>query len=229
MSEKEEADSTLPPAEALRREAQRRLRDKNAASVEGTAEVDVRALLHELQVHQIELEMQNEELLRAQVATQEVSDKYQDLFDFAPVGYFRLDEQGRILAVNLAGAALLGLDRSAAVKQRFGQYVATEQRAIFADFCKRVLSTEAKQVCEIELLRGEDRVRAMLEGIVSHDGGVNRSFFVTVADISQQRRAEQAMRDRDEEIGAIYENAPIIMLLVDAERRVCQAVRRRLR
>ena len=98
------------------------------------AEVDVRALVHELQVHQIELEMQNEELLRAQAAVQEVSDKYHDLFDFAPIGYFRLDGQGQILEVNLAGAALLGVDRSTAVKQRFGQYVATQSRVRFAEF-----------------------------------------------------------------------------------------------
>ena len=200
MCPKEDVDSTLPPAEALRREAQRRLRDKNAAPVESMAEVDVRALLHELQVHQIELEMQNEDLRRTQAATQQVSDKYQDLFDFAPVGYFRLDEQGRILEINLAGAALLGLVRSTAVTQRLEPFVATGHRAIFADFCNRVLSTDAKQTCEIELRRGEDRQHALLEGIVSHDDAVNRSFFLAVADISQQRRAEKAMRDRDEEI-----------------------------
>ena len=124
MSEKENADSRPSHAGDLRREAERRFHDKNAAPAESMAEVDVRALVHELQVHQIELEMQNEELLCAQAAVQEVSDKYHDLFDFAPIGYFRLDGQGQILEVNLAGAALLGLDRSTAVKQRFGQHVA---------------------------------------------------------------------------------------------------------
>ena len=64
------------------------MRDKKATPVEGMAEVDVRALVHELQVHQIELEMQNEELQRAQAAAQEASEKYYDLFDFAPVGLF---------------------------------------------------------------------------------------------------------------------------------------------
>ena len=88
------------------------------------AEADARALVHELQVHQIELEMQNEELQRAQAAAEEASEKYCDLFDFAPVGYFLWDHEGRILEVNLAGAALLGLDRSAVVQKRFGQFVA---------------------------------------------------------------------------------------------------------
>ena len=69
------------------------------------AEVDARALVHELQVHQIELEMQNEELQRARAAAEEASEKYYDLFDFAPVGYFLWDAEGRILEVNLAGAA----------------------------------------------------------------------------------------------------------------------------
>ena len=82
------------------------------------AEVDVRALVHELQVHQIELEMQNEELQRAQAAAEEASEKYHDLFDFAPVGYFLWDAEGQILEVNLAGAALLGLDRNAAIHKQ---------------------------------------------------------------------------------------------------------------
>ena len=126
MDTKAELDSTPSQADGLRGEAERRLREKNGAPVEGMAEMDVRALFHELQVHQIELEMQNEELLRAEASLQDVSDKYHDLFDFAPAGYFCLNEQGGILEVNLAGAAILGLDRSMAVKQRFGQFVALE-------------------------------------------------------------------------------------------------------
>ena len=104
-------------------------------------------------MHQIELEMQNEELQRAQAAAEEASEKYCDLFDFAPVGYFLWDHDGRILEVNLAGAALLGLDRSAVIQKRFGQFVAVEYRAAFADFCQRVLATDAKQTCEVKLLK----------------------------------------------------------------------------
>ena len=91
------------------------------------AEGDARALVHELQVHQIELEMQNEELQRARGAAEEASEKYGDLFDFAPIGYFLWDAEGRILEINLAGAALLGLDRNAMIQKQFGQFVAMEQ------------------------------------------------------------------------------------------------------
>ena len=94
------------------------------------AEEDARALVRELQVHQVELEMQNEELRRAQAAAEETSEKYCDLFDFAPVGYFLWDHEGRILEVSLAGAALLGRDRSTVVQKRFGQFVAVGNTAL---------------------------------------------------------------------------------------------------
>ncbi len=111
MTKKSEKTKTAPGSPAatdLGREAEEQVREK-VKSAERTTKTDVRALLHELQVRQIELEMQNDELLSTQTAVQEVSDKYHDLFDFAPIGYFRLDGQGRILEVNLAGASLLGL------------------------------------------------------------------------------------------------------------------------
>ena len=78
---------------------------------------DVQRLVHELQVHQIELEMQNDELRRTQLGLAEASDRYSDLYDFAPVGYFSLDEQGRILEVNLTGATLLGVARAPLLRQ----------------------------------------------------------------------------------------------------------------
>ena len=143
---------------------------------ESMAEVDARALVHELQVHQIELEMQNEELLRAQAAVQEVSDKYRDLFDFAPIGYFRLDGQGQILEINLAGAALLGLDRSTAVKHRFAQYVTPQSRVRFAELLRDALQADSRRACEIELQRNEELLYAMVEVVPARDGGVNDSL-----------------------------------------------------
>ena len=220
MNENEDVDSGPSQAADLRREAEQRLHDKNAAPVEAMTEVDARALLHELQVHQIELEMQNEELLRAQAAAQEASDKYHDLFDFAPVGYFRLDEQGRILEVNLAGAALLGLDRSTAVKQRFGQYVAIKSRARFAEFLENVLRADGKQTCEIELQRGEQRAYALLEGILAHDGGANRSFLVTATDITERKRAEHELVEGRQRLAGIVGSAMDAIISVDAAQRI---------
>jgi signal transduction histidine kinase len=79
---------------------------RESTVLRGAQAADARALVHELQVHQIELEMQNEDLQRAQAAAQEASEEYYDLFDFAPVGYFVWDHDGRILEVNLAGAIM---------------------------------------------------------------------------------------------------------------------------
>ena len=185
MNAKEAMDGKLPPAADRRQEAERRLRKKKTASAEGMAEVDVRTLLHELRVHQIELEMQSEELERARATAEEASEKYHDLFDFAPVGYFLWDVQGRILEVNLAGAALLGLDRNMLVQKRFGQFVAVEHRAAFADFCHRALLVDAKQTCEVTILKDAQAVAALVEGIAVQDRqGERKVCRAAVIDIS---------------------------------------------
>lgn len=91
-------------------------------------------LLHELQVHQIELEMQNEDLVRANEEAEALRDKYRDLYDFAPVGYFTLASDGSILESNLAGAALLGCGRSKLVGHRLREFMQAESRPLFEEF-----------------------------------------------------------------------------------------------
>ena len=96
-------------AAALRRRAEARLRRRRPGGKGNTPdEADPRRLIHELQVHQIELEMQNEALRQAQDATDAALERYADLYDFAPVGYFTVDGQGTIRQVNLTGSSLLG-------------------------------------------------------------------------------------------------------------------------
>ena len=156
------------------------------------SETDARPLVHELQVYQIELEMQNEELQRAQAAAEEASRKYGNLFDFSPVAYFVWDHEGQILEVNLGGAALLGLDRGMVVHKRFGQFVAMEYRARFADFCRRVLLTDAKQTCEAKILKDGQAVDVMVEGIAAQDRqGQERLCRAAVIDISQRKRVNE--------------------------------------
>ena len=198
MSTKAAMDSETPPTTDLRQEAERRLGGKKATRVDGMSPVDVRALLHELQVHQIELEMQNGELLHTQTAVQEISDKYRDLFDFAPIGYFCLDARGRILDVNLAGAAILGLDRNAVIQKRFAQFLAVECRPAFSRFSDRVLATETKQTCEVRLPRERQHVDAMVEGIAAEDHlGQMRLVRAAVIDITARKQAEEKLAELD--------------------------------
>jgi len=228
MNQKKASDAESSPENDLRHKAEQRLRRRTAASVEEMAEVDAQTLVHELQVHQIELEMQNEELLRAQTALHDASDKYRDLFDFAPIGYFSLDLHGQILEVNLAGAALLGMDRSTAVRTRLGQFLAAEHRAPFAEFCRQVLETDGKQTCQVELLRGGKPMFLLIEGIAARDRQDREQFCrVAAVDITAQMRAEEEIRSlaefpnenphpilRASENGTVwYANPPAIRLL----------------
>ena len=198
MNEKKNVDSGQPPAGDLRREAEQRLRNKEAMPVQSMAKADARALVHELQVHQIELKMQNEELQRSRAAAEEASEKYYNLFDFAPVGYFLWDAEGHILEVNMAGAALLGLDRSVVIQKRFGQFVVMEHRPAFADFCKRVLATDAKQICEVQLLKDGQPAYALVEGIVAQDHqGRGKLCRAAVIDITARKQAEEKLAELD--------------------------------
>ena len=185
-------DRLSEQAADLRRKAEQRLHATEASRDEAVSDVDSRALVHELQVHQIELEMQNEELQRAEAMAKDASEKYYDLFDFAPIGYFVWDHDAQILEVNLAGAALLGLTRQDVIKKWFGQFLAMEDRLAFADFCKRVLTTGTQQTCEVKLLRDGQAFDVLVEGIAAQDRrGERRECRVAAVDISQQKRADE--------------------------------------
>ena len=109
--------------------------------------------IHELRVHQIELELQNEELRDAQIKLEDSRHKYFDLYNFAPVGYFTLDKDGIILDVNLKGAALLGVERRNLNKSTFIQYITPEHRNIFHHHMMNVLNTGLEQTLDIKLLK----------------------------------------------------------------------------
>jgi PAS domain S-box-containing protein len=137
-----------PPATDLRRRAEARLREKGTAARRPIKKADLRRLLHELQVHQIELELQNEELQRAHGELEALLMKYTALYDFAPTGYFTLDREGTIRGLNLAGASLLGTERSKLLNRRFDLLIAAEKRPAFTAFLSHAFESGTKEVCE---------------------------------------------------------------------------------
>jgi PAS domain S-box-containing protein len=181
-----------PAAAQLRQQAETWLQDNPAEHAPGAEHV-ARQLLHELEVHQIELELQNAELRRAREEMEEVLERYTELYDFAPVGYFTLSRTGVISVSNLAGASLLGLERSRLMGRNFGDFLAPEDRAAFASFLDRVGSGGDKMELETGLLpqgEGSPKLFVRLEGSASSAGQL---FRVAVLDITKRKQVEDEL------------------------------------
>jgi formate hydrogenlyase transcriptional activator len=135
-----------------RRDAEERLRAKTAKMQIPRTEEEAQKLVQELEVHQIELEMQNAELRRIQEELELSRNKYAELYDFAPVGYFTFDTRGLVREVNLAGAQLLGIERRLLANRPFSSFIAdAEGRQIFSNHLKSVLQSQGMQQCEVRL------------------------------------------------------------------------------
>lgn len=175
----------------LRRRAEKRLGETSGApSPPGPAE-DPQRLLHELQVHQIELEMQLEELRQARDAEAAALKKYTDLYDFAPVGYVSLDRTGAIRSVNLTCSALIGIERDRLIGRRFGLFVADKSRSTFAVFLEKVFASRAKEVCEVALLKEDNyELFVQIEGAAA---AVGEECRIALIDITERKRTEKAL------------------------------------
>jgi formate hydrogenlyase transcriptional activator len=148
----------LVSAAALRRHAEERLTAERHGFPQPHSTEETLRLFHELQVHQVELEMQNEELRQAQSELESSRDKFAELYDFAPVGYFSFDAQGRISGVNLIGAQLLGVERGILINRPFESFIADAAgKETFSGHWSAVLLDQGVQRCEIKLI-GKDGV-----------------------------------------------------------------------
>jgi len=180
----------------LRNRAEKLLSGR-AEDIQGIPGDDIQKLVHELQVHQIELEMQNEELRKAQVELEESRNRYYDLYDFAPIGYFTFDQKGLILEVNLAGADLLGVERSHLMKMAFSRSVAPEEQALFSFHRNKVSESKARQTCKLKLVKRDGTpFYAQLESIAVQDteGNFNK-LRTAITDITDLKRAEEALKE----------------------------------
>ncbi len=183
----------------LRSRAEGRLRKRTVqqrASGAGdrVSVADTRRALHELHVHQIELEMQNEALQAARDEVESLLGKYTDLYDFAPVGYFSLDENGRILEANLTGASLLGVVRSQLVGQRLLRFVAPENHAHVAAFIDQLFAEPQKHFCEVMVQKvgGADFCVHMHGLAVESASTASKECRVAISDITALKQAEEA-------------------------------------
>ena len=151
-----------------------------------------RQLLHELRVHQIELEMQNEELRRTQAELETARARYFDLYDLAPVGYFTVSKQGLILEANLTAAGLLGVTRGALLKQPLTRSIVPADQDLYYRHRKQLFETGAPQGCELRLVKKDGApFWAQMEATTAQDAEGVTVCRVVISDITERKRAEQ--------------------------------------
>jgi signal transduction histidine kinase/CheY-like chemotaxis protein len=189
----------ISKADSLRQKAEGLLKNKLLKPNSQLSEPDMLRLIHELEVHQIELEMQNEELVLAKENAELSEKKYTELYDFAPTGYLTLTSNGEIAGLNFMASRILGKERSLLIKRKFGLFVTENTRTEFNNFLKLVFASKVKQFCDVTI-SSEDNVpiHVNIDGIISQD---NNQCFLTLTDITERVKTKIAL---DESVEKYY-------------------------
>jgi PAS domain S-box-containing protein len=177
--------------EKLRREAERHAAEKKYAHPEDMPPEEMRAALHELHVHQIELQMQNEELREAQAEVESARERYFDLYDIAPVGYCTMSEKGIILEANLTIANLFGAARGEIIGKPFSRYIYREDQDVYYLHKLRLCEQGEPQSFELRMKRGDAFFWADINATALHDKNGENQCRATVSDISERKLAEE--------------------------------------
>jgi PAS domain S-box-containing protein len=196
--------------EALRRDAEKKLatlKERTAATEDRTPE----EIIHELQVHQVELEIQNEALRDAHLALELSWDKYIDLYEFAPVGYLTLSKTAIIEDANLTAASMFGIDRRDLVRARFRKFVDPGDLENWDRFFVSVLKNSEKKTTDLVLLKNDGtRFSARVESLRIDMGQKKTAVRMAISDISREKLAEAALIRRSDETDAA--NAKLIAI-----------------
>ncbi len=171
----------------LRQRAERQLVDATLTS----AIESQHRLMHELQVHQIELQMQNEALREARASAEQALLRYAELFDFAPLAYFTLNRDGSVQQTNFKGERMLAMERRNITGRRFANIVASDYRPVFTGFLEKVFANPGTQHCEIVLEPGGHATWVSIEAIADSD---RQSCLAAMVDISERKNYEQELQ-----------------------------------
>jgi PAS domain S-box-containing protein len=193
----------LTPPEELRRKAEELEKNTNQTLKDPAtlSPVEIQGMLHELRVHQIQLEMQNDELRRIQEELDISRERYFDLYDLAPVGYCTLNEGGMIIESNLTLITLLGMHKRLFVKKQFSRFILSVDQDLFYQFFKRLKTTKDFQEGELRMLRADKSTFwVKITATASEEKEGPPAYRVVLVDITEQKLAQLAIKSLNEEL-----------------------------
>jgi two-component system, LuxR family, sensor kinase FixL len=176
---------------------------------------DVQKLVHELQVHRVELEMQNEELRRTQLELERARDRYADLFDFAPAAYLTLGADGAIMEANLHAGELLGLERGRLIGQKFSCFVPAEARDVFCSFYRKVFKSNTRQSVELELVNAKSKRLVIQLGVVRDPASPRKQLRVSFSDLTEYQRSKEALSKSEERYRVLFATSRDAIMTVE--------------
>ena len=210
-------------AKILLQRAQEMLKAKTAQLVENTEVLSleqVRDVLHDLSVHQIELEMQNEELRQAQIELEIARSRYFDLYDLAPVGYGTVDAHGMIVQANLTLAMMLGVVRGELIRQPISHFIVKSDQDRYYFMRKQLLETDESQTCELRLLKPNGgTLWAQVAASSARDADNTLTFRLAISDITELKTLERALQQSEQRWRSIAENPFDFTLVIDRQYR----------
>lgn len=193
---------------------------EEAENIQALTAEESQRLIHELRVHQIELEMQNEELRRAQLEIDAARERYFDLFHQAPVGYVTLSETGLILEANLTAINLLGVAHGAMIQKPITRFIVKEDQDIYYLHCKKLLATGESQTFDLRMLKaGETPFWAQLVSTATKDFQGTDVRRVVLRNVTQRKQTIEALEETNERLRAITEHAAAVIFLKDTDGR----------
>jgi PAS domain S-box-containing protein len=199
-------------AQALRLQAEAIVRDKAALTnrpPETLTLAGMQRAMHELQVHQIELEMQNDELLRTQLLLEASRSRYFELYDLAPVGYCTVSEAGLVVEANIAAALLFGLARGAVVGQRVSRFIGKTHQDTYYRLRAQVQATGLPQTCELEIVCQDAHPRwVQLTISAAQDANGVPQHHLVLTDISESKVMADAMEKSETRYRALVDGSP---------------------
>ena len=205
-------DSKLTRLNTLRKRAEK-LVNKNPSAVKKIPSRDIQHLIEDLRIYQVELEIQNEELQRAQTELEAARNRYSDLYEFAPVGYMTVSEQGLILEANVTSSAMLGAEKNVMIGKPFSQFITSDTQDVFYFHRKKLFETKSKQICELKLEKKDGtRFYAQLESIVLQDRDSNSDRYrIIISDITERVQTIQALQESENRYRLLVNTIPSIV------------------